>query len=217
MKNIVKFAFLTFPLLTSCMPSLDMQGNDPREYYAAHPIENKVEGRHFVARVQFDGKSNSLSGEKLEKLKSDLRVVNSQAAESISLQISPVMQDKKARVEYMKRVLRSLGYSVQMPFHTDGAVLHNEMVIDIAYSVAVAPDCPDWRQSPVVNYSNSLPANYGCAAAVNLGAMVDNPKDLVMGQGTEQSNTERSSKVLTDYKSGVAVEAAVAPTSATGQ
>ena len=48
------------------------------------------------------------------------------------------------------------------------------------YSVTL-PACPDWSDDPRHTWSNTVSRNLGCATAVNLGLMVDNPADLVAG------------------------------------
>src|SRR4051812_15749963 len=40
-------------LLAACEPQMDMQGTDPKEFYAAHPIENRVETRHQSYEMYF--------------------------------------------------------------------------------------------------------------------------------------------------------------------
>lgn len=190
-------------LLTSCSPTLDMQGHDPREYYSAHPIENKLEAKNFVQLVEFNERADILSSEKLDSLKSNLQQINPQAANFIQLRVSSVMQHKKQRISYIKEVLHGLGYNVVMQFTTTEDLQQNEVLIDIYYTAVVSPNCPDWRKSPVTTYSNTDPANFGCASITNLGLMVNNPHDLVYGTGTNTTNTQRSGKAISDYNAGV--------------
>ena len=48
--------------------------------------------------------------------------------------------------------------------------------------VLTVPGCPDWTKPTRVNYSNSVHSNFGCADAINLGAMIANPADLWAGR-----------------------------------
>lgn len=207
-------AFAGMTIITACSPTLDMQGHDPREYYAAHPIENKLDSKNFVQLVKFEEKSDIISAEKLDLLKANLQQINPQAASSIQLRISTVMQHKKQRITYVKKTLREIGYNVTMQFITTEDLKPNEVLIDISYIAVISPDCPDWRKSPVTTYSNTSAANFGCASTVNLGLMVNNPHDLVYGTGTNINNTQRSGKALSDYNSGAAAPEAA---TATGQ
>ena len=105
-------------LLLSACSSLDMQGTNPNDYFAAHPIENKV------------GAKGEL--------------------------ISP-------------------------------------------------SDCPNWKKSPVTNYSNTKQANLGCATVTNLGLMLENPRDLERGAsgGKITPDATRSSEAIKNYRSGL--------------
>ncbi|HEX9489010.1 MAG TPA: CpaD family pilus assembly lipoprotein, partial [Stellaceae bacterium] len=44
------------------------------------------------------------------------------------------------------------------------------------------PDCPNWSKPASGDHSNTLPSNFGCADATNLGLMVADPRDLVLGR-----------------------------------
>lgn len=46
---------------------------------------------------------------------------------------------------------------------------------------ATVPNCPDWSDSELP-MSEGQSSNYGCATAVNLAAMIADPRDLVRGQ-----------------------------------
>jgi pilus assembly protein CpaD len=46
---------------------------------------------------------------------------------------------------------------------------------------ATVPGCPDWSDKDLP-MSEGQSSNYGCATAVNLAAMIADPRDLVRGQ-----------------------------------
>ncbi len=48
--------------------------------------------------------------------------------------------------------------------------------------VATPPNCPDWRKPANQNFQNSPSSNFGCANAVNLALMVEDPADLLRGR-----------------------------------
>jgi pilus assembly protein CpaD len=209
---IISLAIL--PILAGCMPSIDLQGNDPQAYYAIHPIENKVETRQFVQIVQFAKNADSLSESQLAFLKKDLEQISIKGAEIINLQVSPSDLYKKQRIHYLSKILHGLGYSLPINISSSKDVEVDEVALDITYAAVVTPDCPDWKKSPVTTYSNSTTANFGCADTVNLGLMVDDPHDLVVGKGSDKFNVERSGKVFSDYNSGFGA-ATAAPSSST--
>jgi pilus assembly protein CpaD len=45
------------------------------------------------------------------------------------------------------------------------------------------PNCPDWTKPAYgAGHSNAMPSNYGCADVTNLGLMIADPRDLVIGR-----------------------------------
>lgn len=196
------------PMLAACSSSFDMQGQDPQEYYAAHPIENKVETRHAFIAVNFDGKTQKLLEESNNSFFSGLKDINPHAVDGIVLQASYGVTNKSNQVQYVQKMLRKNGFFQQVKLVNDSGISANEIIVDITYAAVILPDCPDWRKSPVTTYSNTVPANYGCASTYNLGLMIDNPNDLVRGQDSRKNNAERSSKVLSDYRTGAGASAA---------
>lgn len=203
----------SFSLLGGCSEKFDLQGRDPQEYYAAHPIENKVVTQHFQLGLQFAGNSQALNKDEIYTLNNGLEKINRHAVESIAVGYSPSLQNKKQRAEYVVGLLRKAGFTNKVDLFSQRDIPHNKIVVDIAYAAVIPPDCPDWKKSPVTTYSNMPAANWGCAATVNLGLMVDNPRDLERGRDAREHSVERAAKAFSDYKTGNATAAAVAPAS----
>lgn len=201
------------PLLSACS-EYDLQGIDPQEYYTSHPIENKVVIRHALLKVQFDKELNILSDSDGDKLSHNLKTINPHAVEAINLQLGPGIKNQNQRVQYIRKILHKSGHDLPVKLIPQEKMGAGTMIIDITYAAVIQPDCPDWKRSPVTTYSNTLPANFGCASTVNLGLMIDNPRDLIRGQDSRISGTERSSKVLSDYRAGVDIAAGAATSSA---
>ena len=216
MKNI-NFRYLSpvICLLTSaCMPSLDMHGIDPRAYYAEHPIENKLETQHLVYFTEFDRNAEILSANQLTALKKELDPVAPKSIKTINLQVLSSDAHKTARIKFLRKTLHSLGYNTPINIDSAENITTNEVVLDIVYTGITPPDCPDWKKSSVTTYSNTEAANFGCATTVDFGLMIDDPNDLVIGKGNPNSNTESSTKALSDYRSGKAATPSAAPASA---
>ncbi|MCR9256133.1 MAG: CpaD family pilus assembly protein [Alphaproteobacteria bacterium] len=47
---------------------------------------------------------------------------------------------------------------------------------------ASVPGCPDWSQPAGSTYDNRITSNFGCADAINLAAMIEDPRDLLRGR-----------------------------------
>lgn len=200
--KIMALSVMLLPLISACSSEYDLHGVDPKEYYAAHPIENKVETRHALLMVQFTGGTQNLSESEIRSLRDSLAKINPHATEAITLQVSTGMSHSGQHVQQIKNLLRKSGYNLPVNIAHKKINGAGKMIIDLTYAAVVLPDCPDWKKSPVTTYSNTLPANFGCASTVNLGLMIDNPRDLVHGQDSRKNNTERGAKAISDYRSG---------------
>jgi pilus assembly protein CpaD len=67
----------------------------------------------------------------------------------------------------------------------------DHMLVVLERYVVTPPACPDWTKPAYgAGHSNDLPSNYGCADTTNLGLMVADPRDLVIGRtmGPVQGN-----------------------------
>lgn len=199
-------------MLPGCtVSSLDMQGHDPIDYYAKHPIKSTIELRNRPVRVHFEPGSNRLSAAEIDRLAEELRGVSMQAVESIQVGFAKTDGKNPQRKEHLTRMLRNMGYSKgNYMFEPLPNLKKNEVQLDVTYAAVVLPDCPDWRRSPVSTYSNTSQGNFRCAYETNLGLMVADPHDLVRGSsgGDIPIDTKRASKVLEDYRGGQATSAA---------
>ncbi len=64
----------------------------------------------------------------------------------------------------------------------------------------VVPNCPDWSEPDALGNQNVVMSNLGCANAVNLGAMVANPKDLVEGRSAAATDGAAAASAVTAQK-----------------
>jgi pilus biogenesis lipoprotein CpaD len=199
----------------ACAPGQDMHGQDPNAFYNANPIKNKVETRSQSHSVFFPEGHARLASQEIDALFAGLADVSPMAVESVQIQLHPSQMHNDARRTHLVKLLRSRGYAAKhIMFEPMKDVDRNGARIDVSYAAVVLPRCPDWRTSPVTNYSNVLnPSNFGCASQVNLGLMVADPRDLEYGTGDGMPDTQRTIKVIEDYRSGTS--AATSDSSAT--
>lgn len=209
----ILFGISILPLLTGCYSEFDLHGTNPKEYYAAHPIENKVEIKHALYEFAFSASSAEVDSESLEKLR-ELKNISPNAVEEVSLRHSSALSNKVKRIQKVRNILGKYRPSREI---IDDTVADDMVIANISYVSVVSPDCPDWKMSSVTTYSNVPIANHGCAAKVNLGLMVDNPRDLVRGQSRDNYDTERSAKALSDYRLGIATNGSDLVTSASSK
>ena len=58
----------------------------------------------------------------------------------------------------------------------------DHMTVVVERYVVTPPDCPNWTKPASSDHTNTLPSNFGCADATNLGLMVADPRDLLVGR-----------------------------------
>lgn len=64
------------------------------------------------------------------------------------------------------------------------------------------PNCPDWSGDPGSNTDNRPLRNWSCSSAVNLGMMVVEPNDLVLGRSPGPANGEYLARSMENYRKG---------------
>lgn len=96
----------------------------------------------------------------------------------------PSTNDKltAARISQLTHELvqRGLGATTLPASPTPEAADH--MAVIIERYVVTPPDCPNWSKPASGDHGNTLPSNFGCADATNLGLMVADPRDLIIGR-----------------------------------
>ncbi|MDE3015506.1 MAG: hypothetical protein KGI29_01080 [Pseudomonadota bacterium] len=189
-------------LLCACTARMDMQGQDPNEFYAAHPIKNKVESREVSVMVHFPPEASSLPPGDMARLHQALQNIAPPAIDVVRIRIAKNDMHNQARKTYLAALLRRMGYKNGIRFESSPGLARGDADIDVTYLAIVLPDCPDWRTSPVTSYSNTWQGNFHCAQEVNLGLMVADPHDLVKGSARVSPDTDRDAKVIEDYRAG---------------
>lgn len=63
-----------------------------------------------------------------------------------------------------------------------GGAPDGELRLVVEHAVAGVPDCPNWTKPPGNDFANTLHSDFGCATAIDLAAMVADPRDLVEGR-----------------------------------
>ena len=168
--------------LSACDPSMDMQGNDPREYYAEHPIKNTVETRTQTIDLHFASGEPRLSPAQTDRLSDALHGISMLAVQSIQVSFASTDENSEARKTHLAKMLRNMGYGKgEYAYKPSAKLKAGDVQLVVTYDVVVSPDCPDWRTSPVSTHSNTKQGNFGCSSEVNLGRMIADPHDLVRG------------------------------------
>jgi type IV pilus biogenesis protein CpaD/CtpE len=86
----------------------------------------------------------------------------------------------EARRDAISAALLSYGIVVSPSALT--GVASNHAVVEVGRYLVTTPACPNWSKASGTDFTNSFPSNWACATQTNLGQMVANPSDLVVGQ-----------------------------------
>ena len=97
----------------------------------------------------------------------------------------------------------------ETPPVTQGTIPAGSIRIIVSRTKATVPGCPDWSRPSFATFSGSTTSNFGCAANVNLAAMVANPADLVSGhKGSQTVDVATSSKAISTLRTAPTTGAA---------
>ena len=78
--------------------------------------------------------------------------------------------------------------------------------------VAIAPNCPDFSRSEIIDYTNHNSSNFGCANAAALALSVADPKDLARGRTTDGASGVHQDGAVRRYETDTVKELLISST-----
>lgn len=164
-------------MLTACQ-ELDYHGIDPKTYNEVlYPKKNMVEFNSIYQSFFFIPYQNQFDLKTKAAFKGFANRTYPSAVERLVIATSDVDESKQ---RYITRLLRAQGFRKSvMEYMVDPELGVDEVVVQLDYSYVITPDCPDWRKSSNLNYSNTNMSDIGCASVTNIGRQVANPKHLL--------------------------------------
>ena len=180
---------------------------------------NEVEMVKIPFNLQFGQGQTELSGREIARLNNFISTAHIGYGDELSMDFpldrnGELSEIDKARFEYLNNLLKNSGlhlsnsitpYGMEPPANS-GRLLVSKYVV-------TTPECGDWSQRPYPNHQNAPISNFGCANQANLGLMVANPKDLIIGATGAPTNSERSALAVERYQNK---NVTVAPATAGG-
>jgi pilus assembly protein CpaD len=87
------------------------------------------------------------------------------------------------RVEHLRRIVAAAAprRPVSVAPVADSRLTPGSALVVIGRYVVSTPSCPNWRKPSGIDSANQPSSNFGCANETNLGLMVADPADLVVG------------------------------------
>ena len=89
-----------------------------------------------------------------------------------------VLADARARALAGALARQGLKATLAAP----GGAPDGELRLVVEHAVATVPRCPNWTKPPGNDFDNTMHSDFGCATAIDLAAMVADPRDLAEGR-----------------------------------
>lgn len=111
----------------------------------------------------------------------------------------------RQRTDRIRGVLSSRGFSLRrLPADPAGlpatASDPRSVTVFVGEYVVTPPSCPDMGKQTSADFTNTPASDFGCSTATNLGLMVANPSDLVVGRDPGPASAERAVLGMQRYR-----------------
>jgi pilus assembly protein CpaD len=172
------------------------------------PSEAPKSARVEYVRLQhvaaFKPGSADLATGEAEKLRRFLDQAQVNAEDHVFLE--PGSEDRltASRIGRLSKAMAEKGVGAQtLPaMSADAALGADKVDIVVERYVVMPPDCPNWTSPAVGEHSNQPGSNFGCATATNLGLMVADPRDLVIGRTLGPAEGDAALAAVKRYRLG---------------
>lgn len=170
------------------------------------PRKPQVSQVQYSHSVSFSPASADLSGPEGERLyvflnnakasRKDVYYLvsnNPQVPASLSNARKSIVTDYLSTFDVQISTLPS-DFGVKLPAGDDVNLIIRRYVVTL-------PGCPDWSGS-LNTYNNTTSSNWGCASATNLGLMIAEPGDLLLGRDEGMADGEHAAMSINRYRTG---------------
>jgi pilus assembly protein CpaD len=167
------------------------------------PKENKISLVRFQHSVQFRANEDRMNGQEASRLAGFMRDQNVGYGDQILL-LPGNSALAQRRQEAVATAFARAGLRVTRDVQIEGVSLPaDEVRVVVGRHVVTPPACPNWSKKPDEDFGNTQSSHIGCATATNLGLMVANPSDLLMGQPTSPADGDLAAGRVEAYRRGM--------------
>jgi pilus assembly protein CpaD len=193
----------TLALLVGCSPATEQW----QPAVAEAQKTNKVEFSRLAHTVRFAPGAAALTPAETTRLSGFLEDSDIIYGDRLYLQMAPDDGLSQKRQAAIRRALARRGVLLSTVPATAGAVgerltLGDEMTVAVERYTVTPPNCPDWTKPSGSDPTNSVSSNFGCATATNLGMMVAQPRDLLVGRQPGPADAQRALYGIQNYRAG---------------
>ncbi|WP_439814075.1 CpaD family pilus assembly lipoprotein [Zavarzinia sp. CC-PAN008] len=181
-----------------------IQPNDATPSLAQYPKTNKVERVSVPYTVGFVAQQTTLGEGARAGLADAVGTVGSPEALYVTV-AGPNDPAGAARAEAIRQELVRLGVPAdRIGVASGGAPAAGgrpaQYRVEFARYVVVPPACPDWSVPLGAGDPQLVASNWGCATTTNLGLMVADPRDLLIGQPIGPADATREAAAIDRYR-----------------
>jgi len=175
----------------------------PGEWSAAEaPRQLRVDFQRLTHAAGFAPSATQLAQNEQESLSAFLQAAQVTTDDPVYLEGAPSDRLSGARISALARDLTRRGYSVATLPAAPDAVPRNALLVVIERYVVTPPNCPNWTKSPSDDHENAQTSNFGCSDVTNLGLMVADPRDLVIGRQLGPAGAAQAGLAVQRYRAG---------------
>jgi pilus assembly protein CpaD len=192
-------------LLTILLLSLAACAREPSAWTAVEaPNRLQVDWRSEAFVATFPAGGAELAPDERAKLARFLDASLRTGDERITL--SPPADADRAlnarRVDHLRQIVASAAPRrlVTVAPIADGRLGTGSALVVVGRYVVSTPSCPNWRKPSGIDSANQPSSNLGCANETNLGLMVADPADLVVGHELDRAEGEAMAHGIRRYR-----------------
>lgn len=189
---------LTFLALAGCNNAANFANGDLQ-------TRNEVEMVRIPYMITFVTDDSKLSDESIEHMDVFMMKSNVSYGDELSLDL-PLQRDgnlseqSHKKMSYLTELLKKRGLHLSAEVTPYGLSPNKDQArLLISRYVVTPPRCGNWTASND-NYTNSATSGFGCANQANLGLMIANPRDLIVGETNNVPDTESAAKAVHTYR-----------------
>jgi pilus assembly protein CpaD len=190
---------LGFALVCSALAACDT----PAEWSPAEaPRPLRVDYQRLTHTAAFGASATQLAQNEQESLGAFFNTAQVTTDDPVYLEGAASDRLSAARISTLARELTRKGYAVATLPAAPDAVPRNALLVVVERYVVTPPDCPNWTKSSSGDHENATTSNFGCSDATNLGLMVADPRDLVVGRNLGPAGAVQAGLAIQRYRAG---------------
>jgi pilus assembly protein CpaD len=166
------------------------------------PREMRIDYHRFTHAAAYPAGKNELAPGEARRLDAFLRSAEVTPTDPVYLEAPANDKAASARISALARDLTRKGYAVSTLPPARDAVAANSLLVVVERYTVTPPNCPNWTKSPSGNHENAGSSDFGCATLTNLGLMVADPRDLVIGRDVGPEPAEHAGLAIQRYREG---------------